>query len=143
MSRVSSECRRRSLLGSLASFLLLGLACRKAVQEPAEITLVLIDQTWLDRSFQDRRNLELEQFSKETGIRVKLLPAPEGAVETLDACFFRRELWNLKGNTGLAVRREINLVRTLVIDADAHHIEIHYRTQLACEKPEELLRRAD
>ena len=61
------------------------MACRKAVQAPAEITLVLIDQTWLDRSFQDRRNLELEQFTKETGIRVKLLPAPEGAVETLDA----------------------------------------------------------
>lgn len=77
---------RRSFLSATASFLFLaGLACRKAVQAPAEITLVLIDQTWLDRSFQDRRNLELEQFTKETGIRVKLLPAPEGAVETLDA----------------------------------------------------------
>src|ERR1700733_8010924 len=77
---------RRSFLSSGATFLLVaGLACRRAVQPTAEITLVLIDQTWLDRSFQDRRNLELEQFTKETGIRVKLLPAPEGAVETLDA----------------------------------------------------------
>src|SRR6266566_4487323 len=77
---------RRSFLGSVATLLLVaGLACRRAVQTPAEITLVLIDQTWLDRSFQDRRNLELEQFTKETGIRVKLLPSPEGAVETLDA----------------------------------------------------------
>ncbi|HXP45613.1 MAG TPA: hypothetical protein VN833_35555 [Candidatus Acidoferrales bacterium] len=77
---------RRSFLSSVATFLLVaGLACRRAVQPTAEITLVLIDQTWLDRSFQDRRNLELEQFTKETGIRVKLLPAPEGAVETLDA----------------------------------------------------------
>src|SRR4029077_382478 len=57
--------------------------------------------------------------------------------------FFRRELWNLKGNTGLAVRREMYLVRILVIDADAHDIEIHYGAQLPCEKPEELLRRAD
>jgi hypothetical protein len=57
--------------------------------------------------------------------------------------FFRRELWDLEGDTGLAVRREMYLVRILVIDADAHHIEIHYRAQLACEKPEELLRRAD
>ena len=57
--------------------------------------------------------------------------------------FFRRELWNLKGNTGLAVRREMYLVRILVIDADAHHIEIHYCAQLACEKPEEFLRRSD
>src|SRR4029077_2418408 len=78
---------RRSFLSNLGTFLLLaGLACRRAVQPPSEITLVLIDQTWLDRTFQDRRNLELEQFTKETGIRVKLLPSPEGAVETLDVC---------------------------------------------------------
>ncbi len=77
---------RRSFLGSIATFLLVaGQACRRAVQPVPEITLVLIDQTWLDRTFQDRRNLELEQFTKETGIRVKLLPSPEGAVETLDA----------------------------------------------------------
>jgi trehalose/maltose transport system substrate-binding protein len=77
---------RRSFLTELATFLLVGgLACRQAVQPPTEVNLVLIDQTWLDRSFQDRRNQELEQFAKETGIRVKLLPSPEGAVETLDA----------------------------------------------------------
>jgi trehalose/maltose transport system substrate-binding protein len=77
---------RRSFLSGLATFFLVaGQACRRAVQLDPEITLVLIDQTWLDRTFQDRRNLELEQFTKETGIRVKLLPAPEGAVETLDA----------------------------------------------------------
>jgi trehalose/maltose transport system substrate-binding protein len=77
---------RRSFLSSIATLLLVsGQACRRAVQPVREITLVLIDQTWLDRTFQDRRNLELEQFTEETGIRVKLLPAPEGAVETLDA----------------------------------------------------------
>lgn len=77
---------RRSFLGSLAAFLLIaGQACRRAVQTVPAVTLVLIDQTWLDRTFQERRNLELEQFTRETGIRVKLLPAPEGAVETLDA----------------------------------------------------------
>jgi trehalose/maltose transport system substrate-binding protein len=77
---------RRSFLTGLATFLLgAGEACRRPVQQVPEITLVLIDQTWLDRTFQDRRNLELEQFTKETGIRVKLLPSPEGAGETLDA----------------------------------------------------------
>jgi len=77
---------RRSFLSSVATFLLVaGQACRRAVRVPPEVTLVLIDQTWLDRTFQDRRSLELEQFTKETGIRVKLLSAPEGAVETLDA----------------------------------------------------------
>ena len=77
---------RRSFLSSIAAFLLVaGQACRRTVQPVPEITLVLIDQTWLDRTFQHRRNLELEQFTKETGIRVKLLPSPEGVVETLDA----------------------------------------------------------
>src|SRR5246127_5050268 len=77
---------RRSFLSGLATFLLVaGQACQRAVQPAAETTLVLIDQTWLDRSFQERRNLELEQFTRESGIRVKLLPAPEGAIETLDA----------------------------------------------------------
>jgi trehalose/maltose transport system substrate-binding protein len=77
---------RRSFFSGFATFLLVGgLACRRAVQSPAEITLVLIDQSWLDRGFQDRRSLELEQFTKETGIRVKVLPSPEGPVEVLDA----------------------------------------------------------
>src|SRR5438445_9320539 len=35
------------------------------------------------------------------------------------------------------------MVRILVIDADAHDIEVHHRAQLAREKPEEFLRRAD
>src|SRR6266567_2482089 len=76
---------RRSFVGSLAAFLLVaGQACRRAGQPVPEITLVLIDQTWLDNALQDWRNQELKQFTKETGIRVKLLPAPEGA-EPLDA----------------------------------------------------------
>src|SRR6266478_5494927 len=57
--------------------------------------------------------------------------------------FFRRQFWNLERITRLAVRREAYLVRILIIDADAHDIEIHHRAQLACEKPEEFLRRAD
>src|SRR5207302_2293338 len=57
--------------------------------------------------------------------------------------FFRRKLWNLERNARLAVRREAYFVRTLVIDANAHHIKAHYRAQLACEKPEEFLRRSD
>ena len=40
---------------------------------------MLIEQTWMDNSFQGWRNQELRQFTKETGIRVKLLPAPESA----------------------------------------------------------------
>jgi len=76
---------RRSFLSGLATFMLVaGQACRRAVQPDPEFTLVLIDQTWLDNALQDWRNQELKQFTTENGIRVKLLPAPEGA-EPLDA----------------------------------------------------------
>ena len=55
--------------------------------------------------------------------------------------FFRRKFWNLEGITRLAVRRETNLVRILVIDADSHDVETHDRTQLACQNTEEFLGR--
>jgi trehalose/maltose transport system substrate-binding protein len=77
---------RRSFLSSLAGFLLVaGQSCRRAVQLDPELTLVLIEQTWMDNALQDWRNQELKQFTKETGIRVRLVPAPEGA-EPLEAC---------------------------------------------------------
>jgi trehalose/maltose transport system substrate-binding protein len=73
---------RRSFLRGLCTFLLIAeQACRRPVQPAPEFTLVLMDQTW--RAFDDRRNQELKQFTRETGIRVKLLPAPEGSVEAL------------------------------------------------------------
>src|ERR1700722_6429019 len=78
---------RRAFLSSVASFLLVvGQACRRrAVQLDPEFTLVLIEQNWMNSAFQDWRTQELKQFTKETGIRVKLLPAPEGA-EPLEVC---------------------------------------------------------
>jgi hypothetical protein len=70
----------------VATFLLVvGQACRRAFQLDPEITLVFIEQNWMNSAFQDWRNQELKQFTKETGIRVKLLPAPEGA-EPLEVC---------------------------------------------------------
>ena len=75
---------RRSALKSLGVLALLAeQGCRRSVQPASAITLVLGDQTWLDNQFQDRRHQELNQFTKETGVRVELVPAPEGAVETL------------------------------------------------------------
>ena len=57
--------------------------------------------------------------------------------------FFRSEFWNLEGITWLAVRREAHLVRLLVVNADAHNIEVHHRAQLAGENAEELLQGAN
>jgi trehalose/maltose transport system substrate-binding protein len=77
---------RRSFLSGLATFLLVaGQGCRRAVQPDPEFALVLIEQSWMNSAFQDWRNQELNQFTKETGIPVKLLPSPEGA-EPLEVC---------------------------------------------------------
>jgi trehalose/maltose transport system substrate-binding protein len=57
----------------------------KQNQAAREITLTLIDQSWVDEISQERLQEELKQFTNETGIRVEVLPAPEGAVEQLAA----------------------------------------------------------
>ena len=64
----------------LLSLLLQGCA-RPTVHEP--VTLTLLDQEWTTRKFTEEREQELQQFTRETGIRVKLLPAPESAREKL------------------------------------------------------------
>ena len=43
----------------------------------------MIDQGWFDKEIRDARDLELRQFTHETGIRVDVLPAPESAVEQI------------------------------------------------------------
>ena len=76
---------RRTFLKGLGSLsILAGQGCGKLFQPDSGVTLVLMDQTWLDNQFEGRRHQELIQFTKETGIRVELVPAPEGAVEQLD-----------------------------------------------------------
>jgi len=51
--------------------------------------------------------------------------------------FFWGKFWNFERITRLTVRREPYFVRALVIDADAHNIEVHNRTQLAGENAKE------
>jgi trehalose/maltose transport system substrate-binding protein len=46
-------------------------------------TLTLIDQTWVDKEYQLRLREQLDEFTRETRIRVEVLPAPEAAVEQL------------------------------------------------------------
>src|SRR5713101_22961 len=63
----------------LLSLFLEGCA-RPSVQEP--ITLTLLEE-WTTKTFHEGRQQELQQFTRETGIRVKLLPSPESAREKL------------------------------------------------------------
>jgi trehalose/maltose transport system substrate-binding protein len=54
---------------------------RPSVHEP--VTLTLLDQEWATTTFNKERPRELQQFTRETGIQVKLLPSPESVREQL------------------------------------------------------------
>jgi ABC-type glycerol-3-phosphate transport system substrate-binding protein len=60
--------------------LLLEACARPSVHEPVTLTLL---EEWTTKTFSEGRQQELEQFTRETGIRVKLLPSPEAAREKL------------------------------------------------------------
>jgi len=56
-------------------------ACtRPSVHEPVSLTLL---EEWSNQAFYNERQQELEQFTRETGIRVKLLPSPDSARQRL------------------------------------------------------------
>ena len=59
------------------------LGCHNPGRDASGITLTLIDQSWADKNTQRRLNEKLALFTKQTGIRVQVLPAPEAAVEQL------------------------------------------------------------
>jgi trehalose/maltose transport system substrate-binding protein len=63
----------------LLIFILIG--CHSAGHDPSGILLTVIDQGWLGSG--PRLAPEVEEFTRQTGIRVRILPAPEGAVEQL------------------------------------------------------------
>src|SRR5271165_4150316 len=72
------------VLGSIGLCgLLLAQGCNKKSQAVPETTLTLIDQSWVDKESQARLREELNQFTKDTGIQVQILPAPEVAVDQL------------------------------------------------------------
>src|SRR5258706_2848499 len=64
---------------ALLSFLLQGCA-RPSCH--ALVTLTLLEE-WTTKTFSAAREQELQQFTQETGIRVKLLPSPESARQKL------------------------------------------------------------
>jgi trehalose/maltose transport system substrate-binding protein len=64
----------------LFSLLLEG-CTRPSVHEP--ITLTFLDQEWTTTTFNEEPERELQQFTRETGIQVKLLPSPELGREQL------------------------------------------------------------
>src|SRR6267143_6778040 len=63
----------------LLSLLLEG--CTKpSAHEPVTLTFM---EEWSNKRFSEMRQQELQQFTRETGIRVNLLPSPESAQQKL------------------------------------------------------------
>src|ERR1700736_4460547 len=64
----------------LLLLLLLEGCTRAPIHEPVTLTLL---EEWTQLTFSQGRQQELQKFTRETGIRVKLLPSPESAREKL------------------------------------------------------------
>ena len=74
----SGRMVRAGCIGLL--FLLLQGCTRPSVHEPVTLTLL---EEWTNKRFSEMRQQELQQFTRETGIRVTLLPSPESAQQKL------------------------------------------------------------
>ena len=73
----------RKMAGPVCIVLLLLLlegCTRPSFHEPVSLTLL---EEWTTKTLSAAREQELQQFTRETGIRVKLLPSPESAREKL------------------------------------------------------------
>jgi trehalose/maltose transport system substrate-binding protein len=93
---------KSTFLGILLAFTGLG-SCGKPALQPTTITLLC--PGWVDKEFSDRREQEVAQFTRETGIQVMLLPGPETAIDQL-------ALWRklLENDTGTPDVYEIDVI---------------------------------
>jgi len=70
-------------IASILLFVLLVAGCHDVSRGTSDVKLTLIDQVWVDKDYQRRLNEQIAEFTKQSGIRVEVLPAPEAAVEQL------------------------------------------------------------
>jgi trehalose/maltose transport system substrate-binding protein len=92
----------------LLSLLLQG-CTRPSAHEP--VTLTLLDQEWTTKRFNEGWQQELQQFTRETGIQVRMLPSPEAVQEQL-------VLWR-------------ELLRTGASDPDVYGLDVIWPGMLA------------
>src|SRR6266446_5676271 len=67
-------------IGIVLLYLLLEGCTTPSVHEPVTLTLL---EEWSNKTFSEARQQELQQFTRETGIRVSLLPSPDSARQRL------------------------------------------------------------
>jgi trehalose/maltose transport system substrate-binding protein len=84
LESISKKRRLFAVFSTGALGLLCIQACNKVSKSPAPTTITIIDQNWPDAESRLRRNEEFRRFTDETGIRIEVLPSPEGALEQLD-----------------------------------------------------------
>ena len=85
-SRLHLERARRVILGSICLLVVsVTPGCNKKNQAAPEVVLTIIDQSWVDKPSQALLREELDQFTQQTGIRIQVMPAPEVALEQLEA----------------------------------------------------------
>src|SRR6201993_3570379 len=72
---------RRLSIVCILVFVLFALGCHSTGRRASGIVLTVIDQGWPGSD--PRLGPELEEYTRQTGIRVQILPAPEAAVEQL------------------------------------------------------------
>jgi trehalose/maltose transport system substrate-binding protein len=80
-----SSFRRRAFAGFCFLVLLFAgpQACQKPSQPPPSVKITLIDVGWWSKEFIDWRTQAIAGFTRETGIQVEIIPAPESTVEQL------------------------------------------------------------
>jgi len=81
LDQTGSLILRRFSIAGILPFIIFALGCHSVGGRTSGITLTLIDQGWPGSD--PRLAPELEAFTRQTGIPVQMLPAPEAAVEQL------------------------------------------------------------
>ena len=103
-------------------------ACRKA--EPAPATLTILDPEWLRPDEIARREREFEQFTRETGTKLKFPPTPETPSNQL-------ELWRnlLQGSNPPPDVSGIDVIWPGVLSDELIDLKPYFQTELAAMNP--------
>jgi len=111
----------------LLLLLLLEGCTRTPIHEPVTLTLL---EEWTQLTFSQGRQQELQQFTRETGIRVKLLPSPESAREKL---FLWQELLRT-GAAGPDVYG-IDVIWPRILNEDFIDLKPYFAREIALQFP--------
>src|SRR6267142_5165161 len=123
----SNSCKMASPVFIVLLSLLLEGCTRPAIHEPVTLTLL---EEWTTKTFSEEREQELQQFTRETGIRVKLLPSPESAREQL-------ALWQELLGTGASGPDVygIDVIWPRILNDDFIDLKPHFASEISAQFP--------